>query len=145
MSRKFHLGDVLSITHDRLVSPSRMDGVCSILNYMTGDNLFTHQLPRAAKQCKPELLRQHPRLSTPEVDFQIAKLAEMLQSESGKSDAANLVAGWLLTMTLEYGETLEVQPLRPADYESKNAAEELEALVGRGRVIAIDPHQPIAR
>jgi len=29
---------------------------------MTGDSLFTHQLPRAAEQSKPYLLEQHPQL-----------------------------------------------------------------------------------
>jgi hypothetical protein len=68
---QFALGDVLSITTDCLVSRDHIGGVYRILNYMTGDNLFTHQLPRAAEECKPALLAQHPRLAeveTPE-DF----------------------------------------------------------------------------
>ncbi len=64
--KKFHLGDVLSITTQRLVSPRHMVGVYDILNFMTGDNLFTHQLPRAANECKPYLLEQFPKLA--EVD-----------------------------------------------------------------------------
>jgi hypothetical protein len=138
MSMRFHLGDVLSITHDRLVSPSHIGGVYQILNYMTGDDLMTHQLPRAARQCKPELLRQHPQLATPEVDFQVARLGEMLESESGKNDPKNLVAGWLLTMTLEYGEMLDVEALRPSDYESVDAMEELESMVGKDRIIKVE-------
>lgn len=134
---QFHLGDVLSITHDRLLSPSHVNGVYKILNYMTGDDLFTHQLPRAGRICKPELLRQHPQLDTIEVDFQIARLGEMLESESGKSDPANLVAGWLFNMTLEYGEMLDVQPLRPSDYEQVDAMEELESMVGKDRIIVV--------
>lgn len=137
MAKKFHLGDVLSITHDRLISPTHMDGIYSILNYMTGDDLFTHQLPRAAKICKPELLRQHPQLATPEVEFQVAKLGEMLESESGKSDPENLVAGWLFQMTLEYGEELEVEALRPADYEHVDAVREMVDMVGEENVIVI--------
>lgn len=31
---------------------------------MTDDNLFTHQLPRAAGECAPLLLEQHPQLRT---------------------------------------------------------------------------------
>ena len=65
-TKKFHLGDVLSITTGRLVSPRHMDGVYDILNFMTGDNLFTHQLPRASDECKPHLLAQFPQLA--EVD-----------------------------------------------------------------------------
>lgn len=61
--RNFHIGDILSITTGRLVSPRRMDGVYDILNYMTGDDLFTHQLIRAAEECAPALREQHPDLT----------------------------------------------------------------------------------
>jgi hypothetical protein len=137
MSKQFHLGDVLSVTHDRLVSPRHIDGVYDILNYMTGDDLYTHALPRAADTCRPELLRQHPKLASAEVNFQVAKLGEMLKSESGKANPEELVAGWLFQMTLDYGETLSVEPLRPADYEYIDPVQELEDKVGKGKVIVI--------
>jgi len=62
-SKFFHLGDILSITAGPLVSPRHMDGVCDILNFMTQDQLFTHQLPRAARECRPVLLAQPPQLA----------------------------------------------------------------------------------
>lgn len=52
MKKSFHLGDVLSITHDRLVSPRHMEGVYDICNWLTQDNLFTHQLPRVHDECR---------------------------------------------------------------------------------------------
>jgi hypothetical protein len=60
--RQFHIGDILSITTGHLVSPRHIEGVYDILNFMTRDNLFTHQLPRASRECAPHLLRQHPML-----------------------------------------------------------------------------------
>ena len=61
--KQFHLGDILSVTHDKLLSPRHIKGVYDILNFMTADNLYTHQLPRAADEAKPSLLRQHSFLS----------------------------------------------------------------------------------
>jgi hypothetical protein len=61
-NRSFHLGDILTVVIDRLLSPRGMDGVYDILNYMTEDTLYTHQLPRAARECKPHILSQHPEL-----------------------------------------------------------------------------------
>lgn len=58
--KKYHLGDILSITHDKLVSPRHMDGIYDILNYMTMDNLYTHQLPSACRITKPILHKQLP-------------------------------------------------------------------------------------
>ena len=35
-----------------------MDGIYDILNFLTGDNLYTHQLPRAMRECEPWLRAQ---------------------------------------------------------------------------------------
>lgn len=46
-TKTFHLGDILTITTGRLVSPRHMEGVYDILNWMTGEDLLvTHQIPR---------------------------------------------------------------------------------------------------
>lgn len=53
-TKRFPLCDVLSISNGRLCG--KMDGVYKILNWMTNDELFTHQLPRAMRECQPFLL-----------------------------------------------------------------------------------------
>lgn len=93
--REFHLGQILSITTGRLVAPSGIQGVYEILNYMTGDSLFTHQLPRAGEACKPALLAQHPQLA--EIDTTLV-------------DRTNW-AEWLLIVVEKHGEMLPVEPL----------------------------------
>lgn len=57
-SRRFHIGDILSITTGRLASPRGMDGIYDILDYMTDDSSFTTQLGRFAEECKPYLDQQ---------------------------------------------------------------------------------------
>lgn len=57
-TKTFDLADILSVTTGVLLSP--VGGVYSILNWMTGDDLMTHQLPLAADAMTPELLLQHP-------------------------------------------------------------------------------------
>ena len=94
-TKRFHLGDVLSITTDRLVSPRRMQGVYDILNFMTGDNLSTYQLPRASDACKPHLLAQFPQLA--KVD------ASGVNSKN--------YAKWLDEQIAEYGWEFEVKPV----------------------------------
>lgn len=56
------LADVLTVTTKRLLSWRGMEGVYDTLNLLTGDNLFTHQLPRAREWAAPMLLRQRPDL-----------------------------------------------------------------------------------
>jgi len=129
-TKEFHLGDVLSITTGRLVSPRHMDGVYDILNFMTGDNLFTHQLPRASDECKPYLIEQFPQLATPEMDFAVAELGEMLKTKSGKAKVEKLVAGWLAKQIAKYGEKFSVKPIPKGAHQLKNPIVEAEEMMG---------------
>jgi hypothetical protein len=73
----------------------RMDGVYDILSYMTGESLFTHQLPRACDACRPALLKQHPQLS------------EVIHDHVNGDNYKD----WLADQIARYGEELEVQTL----------------------------------
>ena len=59
-TKPFTLGQILSITTGRLCCD--MDGVYDILNHVTGDDLFTHVLPRASRFARPLILAEHPEL-----------------------------------------------------------------------------------
>jgi hypothetical protein len=95
MNKTFHLGDVLSITTGRLVSPDGIDGVYRICDYMLDTSHFTHQLPRASKECRPHLLVQHP------------QLAEVEPPDEFEDEAH--VWRWLAEQTERYGVELPVQ------------------------------------
>lgn len=103
MTRDFPLGAILSITDGHLVARNHIDGVYEILNWMTGDNLFTHQLPRASKECRPYLLAQHPQL-------------EAVVFPDG-IEGAEAVYAWLDEQEAIYGETLPVEPLPEGAHE----------------------------
>ena len=48
-----------------------MDDVYEILNYLTGDSIFTHQIPRVMNAVKPYVLSLHPELKGVGVDVVI--------------------------------------------------------------------------
>lgn len=121
--KDFHIGDILSVTTGHLVSLRHMDGVYDILNFMTGDNLFTHQLGRAAEQCKPHLLQQHPQLE--EVD------AGGVNPNNWKQ--------WLGEQVVKYGLELPVEPLPLRNRIMRDPLKELEEMVGPDRIITINP------
>jgi hypothetical protein len=104
MAKEFHIGDVLSITTSKIVSLRHMEGIYDILNYMTGDNLFTHQLPRAAEECKLYLLEQFP----------------FLKDITGDDITAENWKDWLNDKIQKFGETLMVEPLPEGVHEFKN-------------------------
>jgi hypothetical protein len=109
----FHLGDILSITTGKLVSKRHIEGVYDILNFMTRDNLFTHQLGRAADECRPALLAQHPQLAT---------------ITAGKVTPDNFKA-WIEAQCAEFGDELMVQQLPEHAHEVIDPMSELAAKV----------------
>lgn len=94
-TRVFDLGDILSVTTGRMLCT--VDNIYAILNWMTGDNLFTHQLPRAAEECKGPLLAQHPDLAS-----------VMVPDDLSGEDACR---AWLATQTARFAKTRMVAPL----------------------------------
>jgi hypothetical protein len=128
--RQFHLGDILSVTTERLVSPRHVDGIYDILNYMTGDNLCTHQLPRANRECAPALLAQHPQLAEVQVPASFGETPE------------TAVAAWLAEQVARFGEMLPVEPLAEGDHTHIGPLEELGLMgVSPERIVpvVVDP------
>lgn len=142
MKRRFHLGDVLSITTGRLVSPRHMDGVYDILNFMTGDNLFTHQLPRACDECKPYLLKQFPQLNTAFIQSACRTLDREVENrdsrdpENGEPMPLNITA-WLEELTTRYGEYLEVETIPKEAHEKKNPLAEMQEMAPNAKLIGV--------
>lgn len=126
-SRDFHIGDILSITTGKLVSPTHIGGVYEILNWMTGENLMTHQLPRVSEECEGPLREQHPDLAQVEVP-------ETVNSEES-------LLFWLAEQTAVYGVTRPVRPLRAEDHTHINPLTEIAMMRPDLPVIAVElPH-----
>lgn len=121
--RLFLLGDILSITGDKLVSPRKMTGVYDILNYMTGDNLYTHQLPRACRECRPFLLKQHPQLA----------------SVDDSTVTAENWGDWLEARIAEFGRELPVSPLPEHAHEVIDPLSELAEKVHPSKIVVVKP------
>lgn len=112
--RAFDLADVLTVTTGRLLSPRHMEGVYDILNFLTGDSLFTHQLPRACDFCAPLVLEQHPDLG-------------WITGSIVPADAAD-IAPWLEAMKERFGAERVLVPLE--GWEHQNPIEELADMKG---------------
>jgi len=123
-TKNFHIGDVLSITTGLLVSPRRMDGIYDILNWMTGESLFTHQLPRVMKEAQPVLLKFHP------------QLADVVTPEFKSPDD---VGAWVATQINAFGETLPVPKMSDDEHESIDPMSEAAEKFHPDKIIVVDP------
>lgn len=122
-TRDFHLGDILTVTTGRLVSPRHMDGVYDLLNFMTGDNLFTCQLPRACGECEGPLLAQHPGLAQVKVPEDLA--------------GREAVDEWLAGQVALFGETLPVAQLADGDHTRIDPFTEIRMVAPHAEVIGV--------
>lgn len=113
--RNFPLGSVLTVTTGRTLC--EVGQIYEILNFMTGDNLFTHQLPRASEECTEPLLKQHP------------QLADVVVPETINSwETCN---AWLATQTEKFGAELHVQQLAPNDHTRIDPLTELAQMTDK--------------
>lgn len=145
--KNFHISDILSVTTGRLVSSRHMDGIYEILNFLTGDNLFTHQLPRAMRECEPWLKTQFPYLfpSNPAIQKAIDGLDPLLAIDGDDREAvARTLKVWVdgIRSSAKFPEVLpEVLPVYEmgADMHTQiDPIEELKAMVGDKKVVTVD-------
>jgi len=128
---RFHISDVLSITHGRLVSTRHMDGIYDICNFLTGDNIFTHQLPRVISECKGWLLTLHPALH----ELPLVTDEEILAMKLVSGKPAEWWRLWVQAQIEHFGEYLDVEPMPKDIHEFKDPIAEAVEMVGKDRVI----------
>lgn len=105
---KFSTLTVATVISGKLLA--RIDDVYKILDFMTNDAIFTHQIPRAMKTCRPNLRKQFPDLAA---GIDPAAITE--------GTAAAISA----TIVEKFGPELEVAPLPVGEWQPKDPIEEL--------------------
>lgn len=114
--RMWPLGAVLTVTTGRMVAENGVGDLHELLDWLTGDELYTHQLGRAADACGSWVLEQHPVLRQ-------VTLPEGQLDEQGWRD-------WLDTTKTTIASELRLTPL-PADrWVSRDPIEELLKMRG---------------
>ena len=136
-TKQFPLRVVLTVTTGRLLTErkgERDNGIgdlYELLNWMTNDDLFTHQLPRASRECKPWLLRWFPELERFGSDESLSVLDAAI-----KEHGPDIGCGaWLLSL----GQTssYDVPRIPRDDHEYIDPIQEAAEMAGTARVIAI--------
>ncbi|MFN4283475.1 MAG: hypothetical protein ACK4NA_12635 [Alphaproteobacteria bacterium] len=125
-SREFSLGAILTITTERLLAPGGIGDVYAILNFMSGDSLMTHQLPRVSKEVAPAILRQHPDLAEIAID----------DDPADKWSAADWTA-WLDTMIARYGASRHLTPLAAGEHERIDPISEMAETIHPDKITII--------
>lgn len=140
-TKSFPLRVVLTVTTGRLLTERKgphdngIGDLYDILNWTTGDNLFTHQLPRAGESCKPWLLKCFPDLVP--VNACLDKLDGWLKADQVGGDEG--IKMWLAELKMVFPEikdSYEVVPL-PEGWTTIDPMIELESMVGKEKIITV--------
>ena len=128
--RSFDVRDVLTVTTGMMLSKKGMSGLYDILNYLTGSDLCTHQLPRAAEEAEPHIFKQVPELDSLEMKLAVRELLSTLNTTTSKNEA---IDNWVLKLINgDYGitvdEMIELEPLPTGAYMSLEPIDELELM-----------------
>lgn len=121
-TKEFPIDGVLSVVTDlRLVHDVGV--IYEILNWMTGESLFIHQLPRVGREAVPIILALHPAL-------------RRAVEESEQVTPDNCLE-WIAAWKARYGETLAVPKMTIADHERIDLLSELAEKLSPDRVLVV--------
>lgn len=119
--KDFATCDVLSTITGILIGP--IGGVYQVLNWMTGESVYTHQLPRISREASPVLVARHPALQ------RAIDEAEQVNSENWQQ--------WRQTWEDRYGPTIIVPKFTAETHESIDPLSELAEKVHPDRIATI--------
>lgn len=123
-TKQFPIGAVLSVITGRLVSEDGIGGVYEVLNWMTDESVYTHQLPRISREAEPVLLALHPTLA-------------LAVNEAEQVDPDNW-RDWLATWTARYGSSIDVPKFDAASHERIDPISELAEQVHPDRIVVVE-------
>ena len=117
--RRFPIEVVLTVVHEKLLC--EISKVYEICNYLSGDTLWTHQLPRAHRILGPWVLEQHP------------QIAQWDESGINSSNYREYIG----RARERFGIDLPVTPIPRERWVSIDPISEAAAMVGDDRVIVV--------
>jgi len=129
--RKFDLSVIMSVTTGRLMC--KMGDIYEILDYMTGDELYTHALPRASRECAPYLFEQFPFL------VELQKEADAQDDTWWHAHYQEFAAA----AEEKYGKEHAVRPIHAEDHEVIDPIEELLRMRPDANIFAIGERDDI--
>lgn len=103
-TKKFHLGDILSVMTGVICLPNGFSGVKDILTFMTGESSHTTQCGRFADECLPYLQEQFPQLVAVTPDECLADSIEQCQKIIDR-------------LVMQYGAWHTVRHIHPEDHQ----------------------------
>lgn len=120
-TKDFPTEDVLSTCTGRLIG--HIDGVYQVLNWMTGESVFTHQIPRISREAAPVVLAAHPEL-------------QLAYAEADQVNTENWQF-WRDTWIKRYGPMISVPKFSTDQHERIDPLSELAEKVHPDKIVVV--------
>lgn len=120
---RVHIGDLLSVITGIMLAPGGFGDVHRLLDHLTGDTLFTHQLPRAFDFVKPIMAERYPALAAIDVP----------------KDVGARFKEWLASTVATHGEFFDVDPIAGNQWERRDPISEAQAMFGDRMLVVNAP------
>lgn len=120
-TKEFQTSAVLGVVTGSLLGP--IGDIYEVLNWMTGESVFTHQLPRICREAGPVILAMHPTLS------EAVSEAEQVTPDNWRE--------WLTKWEDRYGPTIAVPLLNADQHERIDPLSELAEKMHPDRIVVI--------
>lgn len=125
-TKAFPTAVVLSTITGRLLCD--IGGIYEFLSWMTGESVFTHQIPRIGREAEPVILAAHPHLR------EAVDEAKQVSPENWQN--------WRDRWLLRYGPEIAVPKMTAAEHEAIDPITELQAMAPNAKVaiaVMVDP------
>jgi hypothetical protein len=119
----FPVEAVMSTVTGFLVSEGGIGCVYEVLNWMTGESVYTHQIPRICREAVPVLLALYPNMQAA-IDE-----AEQVNADNWRD--------WIAKWKDRYGDEIAVPLMNIAEHERIDPMSELVEMVSPERIITI--------
>jgi hypothetical protein len=119
--KRFPIEVVLTVAYEKLLCD--IGAVYEVCNFMSGDSLFTHQLPRALRILSPWVFELHPLLKK--------------WDETGIN--RKNFREYIALAKERFGESLPLSPIPRERWTHIDPLEEISAMVGDKKVIVVQP------
>lgn len=122
-TKNFPTLDALSALTGSLVTPKGIGAVYEVLDFMTGEGLFTHQLPRVSREAQAFMLKRLPALAE--------------TCEEAKQVTRDNYQHWQAVWLARHGETITLARMGIDDHEPIDPISELAEMVPPERRIIV--------
>lgn len=95
MKKEFHFTDVLGVITMIILKPQGINGIGSVLCFMTGENLDRENYAPARVDCLPELIKQFPELNPDSQKMKDALSELAFSPDLSFADRDALIKEWI--------------------------------------------------